>query len=255
MKRYLIGNWKQNPITRKEALALFADLKTDLAKLKHVVPVVCAPALFLSPLRDSYRGKKIALGAQDCGMETSGAHTGETSAAALKDLGMEYVILGHSERRAEGESSSVVAKKIRAAMSQHLTPVVCIGETERDNDGSFFEAIKEQLTDTLWGITAPDITKLVIAYEPVWAIGKGGALTVDPQIVHETTIYIRTLLTRKYDRTTAFSVPILYGGSVTDENAAELSDRTGIQGFLVGGASLKPAAFIKIGRVLDTATL
>jgi triosephosphate isomerase len=194
-------------------------------------------------------GKKIAksavhLAAQDVYHQKLGPFTGEVSPAQLKDLGVEYVIIGHSERRADGETDAVVAKKVASALKHKLTPIVCVGETARDDSGEFFNVVEEQLRQLCADLTGQDIKKVVVAYEPIWAIGTGETAT--PQDVKEMQLFIISVLTKRYDRKVANSVRQLYGGSVKPHNAKELHEEGGMNGFLVGGASLKADDFTSI---------
>jgi triosephosphate isomerase len=194
-------------------------------------------------------GKKVAkgpvsLGAQDVYEKNIGAHTGEISGLQLKDLGVEFVIIGHSERRANGETDEAVLAKTQMTLKHRLTPIVCVGERERDENGNFFTFVESQLRSLARGLTATQIKKVVIAYEPIWAIGTGKTATAND--VKEMQLFIESVLTKLYDRRVAKSVRLLYGGSVKPHNSEELHQEGGMNGFLVGGASLKADDFTAI---------
>jgi triosephosphate isomerase len=207
--------------------------------------------VFLPELRRYTKGK-VSLAAQDVHPEKSGTYTGSISMAMLKSMEVWHVILGHSERRAVGETDQEVNKKLKAVLKGKCTPIVCIGETKRDHSGSHFNVVESQLKAALEGISAPQIKKMVIAYEPVWAISKGDGRgkTATPEDAHEMKLFIQKFLTHTYNRATANAVPIVYGGSVNAQNAASFVKEGEMQGYLVGGASLKPKEF---GEVINAA--
>ncbi|HQP11019.1 MAG TPA: triose-phosphate isomerase, partial [Candidatus Omnitrophota bacterium] len=197
-------------------------------------------------VRDVLMETNIGLGAQNVYWEDSGAFTGEISAPILKDIGVQYVIIGHSERRQYfGETDETVNKRIKAALKHDLTPIVCVGEVLKEREGNkTFDVIKKQCEGAFAGLTAEQMEKLIIAYEPVWAIGTGKTATpVQAQEVHQ---FIRKLLAKLYNDDVAQTVRIQYGGSVKPENSAELMSQPDIDGALVGGASLKADSFIGI---------
>lgn len=251
MRRKLIaGNWKMNGL-RAGGVALAGDLAE---KCKAETPecdfLVCPPAHLLISVADALAGSGIALGGQDCHSEASGAHTGDLSAEMLADSGCGFVILGHSERRADhGESSALVRSKAAAAERAGLTAIVCVGETaEERKAGRALEVIGKQVRESLPTTPGPEVAgaALVVAYEPVWAIGTG--LTATPDDVAEVHAYIRKLLTELYGQEVGDAIRILYGGSVKPGNAAELMAVANVDGALVGGASLKSEDFWAIGR-------
>jgi len=244
-KPIIAGNWKLNN-TNQEAIELVTLLKRDLSDIADVDIVVCPVATALSDVHDVLNESNIFLGAQNVYWEDSGAFTGEISAPFLKDLGVQYVIIGHSERRQYfGETDETVNKRIKAALSHGLTPIVCVGEVLQEReDNKAFDVIQRQCEGAFKGLTAADMEKLVIAYEPVWAIGTGKTATPDQaQEVHQ---FIRGLLAKLYDDDVAQTICIQYGGSVKPENSAELMSQPDIDGALVGGASLKAESFIGI---------
>ena len=246
MRRVIIaGNWKMYKTTQ-EAIDLVTLLKRDLVDIGDIDIVVCPPFTALSDVSDILVESNIGLGAQNIYWEDFGAFTGEVSAPMLKAIGVSYVIIGHSERRQFfGETDETVNKKIRAALKHDLTPIVCVGENLKEREsGKTFDVIKTQCQGSLAGLTAEEMEKLVIAYEPVWAIGTGKTATSNQaQEVHQ---FIRDLLTKMHHQELAAKIRIQYGGSVKPENIAELIEQPDIDGALVGGASLKHDSFSQI---------
>jgi triosephosphate isomerase len=249
MRTLLIaGNWKMNPATRAEAVALADAVRTGVGQETSVRVVLCPPAVFLDEVDSKLSGTPIGLGAQNMHWETAGAYTGETSGAMLVDCGCTHVILGHSERRhGMGETDSEVNAKLRAALAVGLIPIVCIGETKEERQGDETERVlTQQLTGSLAGLTAEQMAGTVLAYEPVWAIGTG--LTATPDQAQAAHHFIRSWLATRFDEATAARVVVQYGGSVKPDNAAELLASHDIDGALVGGASLKSGDFLAIFR-------
>jgi len=244
-KPIIAGNWKLNK-TIKEAIELITEIKRELNGMTDVDVVVCPVFTSLADAHDVLIESTIGLGAQNLYLEDSGAFTGEVSAPLIKDAGATYVIIGHSERRQYfGETNETVNKKIKAALKHDLIPIVCVGEVleEREADKAF-DVIQKQCEESLAGLTAEEMGKIVVAYEPVWAIGTGKTATPDQaQEVHK---FIRNLLAKLFNGEVAAAVRIQYGGSVKPENAAELMSQEDIDGALVGGASLKAESFVGI---------
>jgi triosephosphate isomerase len=243
MRRKLIaGNWKMNGL-RADGVTLAVALAERMrgAGPRDWDMLICPPATLLFPVAEAISDSPIALGGQDCHSAASGAHTGDVSAAMLKDAGCTYVIVGHSERRADhGEGNVLVRRKAEAALAVGLAPLVCVGETEREREaGETLAVIQRQIEDSLpW---QADPAAFVVAYEPVWAIGTGRTATsVDIAEVHA---HIRALLTQRLSEDGAGRVRVLYGGSVKPGNAAEILAVANVDGALVGGASLKPDDF------------
>jgi len=244
-KPLVAGNWKMNN-TAAEAAALCKDLTRLLANVKGVDIVVCPPFTALATAGSIISGTNIVLGAQNMHWEKSGAFTGEISAAMLRDLYCHYVILGHSERRTFfGETDEVVNRKARAALASHLHPIVCVGETlAQRKAGQTEEVISRQCRESLKDIDAAGFGSMILAYEPVWAIGTG--MTATPQQAQEVHQLIRRLVLDQSDEKTAAAIRILYGGSVKPQNAAELFRQSDIDGGLIGGAALDADAFLAI---------
>lgn len=243
MRRPLIvGNWKMN-LTRAEAVRLAEELKPRAAEKPSVDVAVCPPFVYIDAVRGVLTGTRWGWGAQDMYHEASGAFTGEISPGMLLDLGCTYVILGHSERRhVLGETDAAINQKTLAALAAGLTPIVCVGELLAEREaGQTGAVIAKQFAGSLAGLSAEQMAKTVIAYEPVWAIGTGKVAT--PAQAEEVHRDLRKLLTDRYNATVAEAVRIQYGGSVKPSNAAELLSQPNIDGALVGGASLTCADF------------
>ena len=245
-KRIVAGNWKMNK-TPSEAVELVKLLKKK-ADSDEVDVVFCVPFVNLMAVGEELKGTNIKLGAQNMFYENSGAYTGEISAAMLKEIGVEYVIIGHSERRAYfAETDETVNKKILKAFEYGLTPIVCVGETlEEREDDITIEKISTQIKVGLKGLTEKQASKIVIAYEPIWAIGTGKVATKNQ--AQEVCSQIRDVMAKMYGDEVAYKVRIQYGGSVTGNSAPELFAMPDIDGGLVGGASLKED-FINIVNV------
>ena len=240
------GNWKMNK-TVGEALTLIRELRGMVSMVRDKVEVVVAPPFTaLSSVAKAIVDSNIHLGAQNCFWEAWGAYTGEVSAPMLAEVGCQYVILGHSERRQYfGETDETVNRRVKAALNSQLLPIICIGETLAQREGGrTLEVVTRQLSAALAGFAAADVARFVIAYEPIWAIGTGrNATSNQAQEVHA---HIREQLTGLYSREISEKVRIQYGGSVKPENAAELMGQPDIDGALVGGASLKAGDFAAI---------
>lgn len=251
-KRFLVvANWKMNPVALQEVRNNFNKIKDNIRTIRETDIVISPPAVYLDLLSGLYRGKKITLGAQTVHPEKSGAFTGEIAAEQVKSVGAKYVIVGHSERREMGESDEDVRARINAVIAAEMTPIVCVGEKARDKNGKYLTVIKEQLQALFYGASRDSLEKLIIAYEPIWAIGKDSKGAVTMHALHETSIYIRKILAEMFDKRTALNATILYGGSVDSSNAAELIDGTQTDGFLVGRASLDPDEFLKIIEAVE----
>lgn len=235
----VIANWKLNPGTVAEAKMLWQDINKKIPKGNTATVVVAPPYIFIPEV--SKRKSIVQVGAQDAAPEERGALTGEVGPAMLASFGVQYVIVGHSERRAMGESDGLIHKKVRALLKRRMTPVVCVGEKVRDEGGQYLSFIAEQVKALSKDLTASEIAKVVIAYEPIWAIGTGATAT--PADVKEMQLFLMTTLSKLYDRKVAAKVRLIYGGSVKESNAAILATEGGMNGFLVGGASLNAVEF------------
>lgn len=248
MKPLIVANWKCNPTTRKEAEKLFNLIQDGVKGIKNVEIVICPPLVYLAILKS--QNSNIKIGAQDSFWEKCGAFTGGASPVMLKDLGCQYVILGHSERRIYfGDTDEIINKKIKAATSEGLIPVFCIGETETERKRGETEKILEtQIKKGLSGISKEEMRYIVVAYEPVWAIGTGNPCS--PEDTKKSVLFIQKVITELYPDIKIDNLKILYGGSMNSQNAEDYFAKSLIQGFIIGGASLKPEEFIKIVKIL-----
>lgn len=249
-KAIIAGNWKMNK-TRPEAKELIDAIK-PLAANAGCEVVVCVPFTNLETAVEAVKGTNIHVGAQNCHFEKSGAFTGEISGDMLKEVGVEYVVLGHSERRQYfGETDETVNKRLKASLAAELKPIVCIGELLWEREcGITEEVLGKQCKLDFYGLSADEMKKCVIAYEPVWAIGTGKTATADQ--AEEACAYIRSVIAKMFDNLTADVVTVQYGGSMNAKNAAELLSKVNVDGGLIGGASLKAPDF---GEIIKAASV
>ncbi len=250
LKPLIVGNWKMNPATLARAEKILVDVQKGLLGRRGDSSIAVAPPLpFIAELRQLAGAQKIEFAAQDVSFEAEGAHTGEVGASMLRSIGVKCAIVGHSERRAAGESDEQVNRKIKALHALKSTAIVCVGERERDGFGDYFTVVEEQLTRALEGVAEEDLKHVVIAYEPVWAIGTGQ--NAKAAEVEEMKLFIHKVLSDLYAREKAEAVRVLYGGSVNADNAEELLAVGQVDGFLVGGASLIAKEFVSIIKIAD----
>lgn len=244
-RKFIAGNWKMN-LNSAQGVELAAALAKAVGSASEVEIAVCPPSVYLSAIGAAIKGSAIGLGAQNCHHEAKGAFTGEVAPAMLLDIGCKYVIVGHSERRQLfHETNQDVNKKVLAALAAGLTPIVCVGETlDERKAGNTQKVVREQVEGSLAGLSGEQVLKLVIAYEPIWAIGTGVVAT--PEQAEEVHADLRSLLSSRYTAAVSDQVRIQYGGSVNAENAATLLSQPNIDGALVGGASLKADGFLAI---------
>jgi triosephosphate isomerase len=234
MKSLLIANWKMNPPSFNEAKKLLDVTKKAADSAKNVTIVIAPPAIYVRELRASYKGKKISFAVQNAHAEGSGSFTGETSMAQVKGAGVTQVIVGHAERRAMGETNDDTRKKVAAAVTLGLSPILCVGELTRTSDGEHFDFIKAQLKVGFADVLLLKIPRVTIAYEPVWAIGAESAMS--PRDMHEMAIFIRKTIVGLYGEK-GMAVKILYGGSIDASNAPAMLSQGDVVGLLVGRAS------------------
>lgn len=242
-KKIVAGNWKMNK-NLQEGVALAKELNEALAADKpNCDVIICTPFIHLAPVSDIIDHNVIGLGAENCADKASGAYTGEVSAEMVKSTGAEYVILGHSERRGYyGETYDILKEKVQLALANGLKVIFCIGESLEEREANKQnEVVKAELEGSVFNLSAEDFAKIVIAYEPIWAIGTGKTATSEQ--AEEIHAYIRSVIAEKYGNEVAENTSILYGGSCKASNAPELFAKADIDGGLIGGASLKVADF------------
>jgi triosephosphate isomerase len=243
-KSIVAGNWKMNK-TLDEGVALAKDIDGKVSD-NGVIVIVCPPFIHLTEVNKVLNSGLVSLSAQNCAEHESGAYTGEVSAPMIKSTGAQYVIVGHSERRSYyGETDEILKVKVRLALENELTPIFCCGEVLDEREaGNHFEVVKTQIKNALFELTADEMKKVIVAYEPVWAIGTGKTAT--PEQAQEMHKVIREYLGEKYGTALADEISILYGGSCKPSNAKELFDNPDVDGGLIGGASLKADDFLGI---------
>ena len=244
--KLIVGNWKMYPQTLSEVKHIVSAVKKATPKSGRVKVVVCPPTLFVAPALSLIGKGAIAVGAQNTFTFDEGAYTGETSSSALQKLGARYVILGHSERRAMGEDDALIAQKVAQAVRNKLQVILCVGEYARDDAGAYFTEVARELRASLEGFPKTELKRLVIAYEPIWAIGMNARAAATPGDFREMSIFIRRHLVDFFGKKAGFAVPILYGGSVDERNAEGFLKEGATDGFLVGRASLDPEKFAAI---------
>ncbi|KRN82210.1 triosephosphate isomerase [Pediococcus ethanolidurans] len=241
----IAGNWKMNK-NPKETTEFVNAVKADLPASSKVESVIGAPAVDLQALLDAAKGSELKVAAENCYFEDEGAFTGETSPKVLSEMGVDYVIIGHSERRQYfKETDEDINKKAKAIFANNMLPIICCGETlEQREAGQTNDWVSGQITNALKGLSAEQVASLVIAYEPIWAIGTGKTASSDQ--AQEVCHVLRETVAKLYDQTTADKVRIQYGGSVKPANVKELMGKDDIDGGLVGGASLVPESFLEL---------
>lgn len=248
-KKIIIGNWKMNPSSIKEAEKLFGSIAKSISLIRKTEIVICPPFLYIDKLKRI--SKKIFLGAQDLFWGDVGPFTGEVSGEMLYSAGVKYAILGHSERRALGENNADINKKIKGALSSGLCPILCVGEDKRDENHGYFGLVKTQLKECLAGISKNLISKVIIAYEPVWAISStANRKDATPADSQEMVIFIRKVLTDKFGAESS-KTRIIYGGSVNERDALDFLQNGGVDGLLSGRASLNAEKFAEIIKIAE----
>ncbi len=250
-KILVVGNWKMNPATISEAKILAKKIKAVAPRLQNTDAVMAPPLAFASACAPQKPVKNLYLGAQFVSVESGvGPFTGEVSVDMLKSLNIQYIILGHSEQRARGETSAMVSKKMKNALEAGITPVLCVGEMNRDQDGSYLEPLKAQIKESLEGIPKKYAKEIVIAYEPVWAIGAKEAMM--PDQIYETSLFVKKVFADIFTPDAGVKATILYGGSVNFRNAADIISIGKVDGFLVGRESVNAAGFVELLKTVDS---
>ncbi len=237
-----------NPATTKDAKKLLAGYIKNVTSFRGVDVVVCPPAYFLRSLRELYKGKGVLFGGQTISGFEGGSHTGETSLSMLLDSKCSHVILGHSEQRNLGETNEGVSKKIQLALRSKVTPVACIGESIRKEDAEYLFFIKNQVTEIFKGLTPSQAKKVVVAYEPIWAIGAQEPM--QGHEMHQMVLFIRKALTKIYSANTSKDVAIIYGGSINESNVSDMNRNGFVDGLIIGRASLDPSQVAALAKAL-----
>lgn len=250
-KKIIIGNWKMNPESLRTAKEIVLGIKKTALSAKNVTTVLCPPVIYISEAGRMFRSEKLKLGAQDAYFEKTGAFTGQVSPLMLKDAGATYLIVGHSERRKEGESNELVNKKTKAALAIGYNIIFCVGEKQRDEHGFYLSAVQEQLMLGLKGVQKKDVSRLIIAYEPVWAISSQSLRPALPQEIEEMMLYIRKVLVSIFGKNVAPKMRLVYGGTVNPKDAANILALPHVDGLLVGHESLNPKHFSEIIKIAD----
>lgn len=240
-----------NPQTLIDAKKIFSGIKKTARGLRNIQTVICPPNVFISELNKLYSGHRISLGAQNVFWEEKGSYTGEVSADEIKSVGGKFVIIGHSEARALGETNEIVNKKVKASLKAGLNVILCIGESKRDSHALYLKFLEEEIKVALSGVSRKELSNLIVAYEPIWAIGKSAEDAISSHQMHEMYIFVKKTITEAYDKKSAEKVPILYGGSVEVENAERLLEKGEVDGFLVGHSSLKADQFSEILQIVN----
>ncbi|MCC6448211.1 MAG: triose-phosphate isomerase [Chitinophagaceae bacterium] len=250
-RKIIVANWKMNPVSSKEALILINKINQEtksIKKAKDLDIIICPPAIFLSDVSKNIKSN-YKLGAQDIFWQNDGSFTGEISPKMLKEIGVSAVIVGHSERRGVGDSDEIVAKKLQTCLANNLTPIICVGEKERDSEGKYFGLLANQLKTSLSLIKKSDLKKIVIAYEPIWAIGKKEAM--NSRDINETTIFLKKTIVDIYGKGMSENVSVIYGGSVNFENIDSIMKDGGVNGVIIGRQSLIPSDFSEIVKIIS----
>ena len=245
INKLIIANWKMNPQSKKEAEILFKKISILIKNIKNTEIIICPPFPFLF-IKEKIKNKSIKLGSQDVFYEKEGSYTGEISAGMIKDFGAEYVLVGHSERRTLGDTDEQVNKKVLATLKSKMSPIFCIGESDRDTNGFYLSFIKQQIIEGLLNVPKPQMKNIIFAYEPIWAIGSSATRVATPVEFTEIRIFIKKIIADLYDVKTANSIRIIYGGSVNPLNAESFIKEGGADGLLVGRDSLNPKKFSAI---------
>jgi len=250
-QKILVANWKANPLTTDEAKIIGKGIIKKAKKFSSVQTIVCPTFIHIESVAKLQKTKTIEIGSQDTYMGSVGAHTGEVTTDMLSHAGVSHVILGHSERRAMGETEQDVSQKLRSVLDKKMKAILCIGELQRDKDARYLSFIHDQLVHSLGDITKKDLSSIIIAYEPVWAIGRTEAEAMKGADMYEMVIFIQRIINDAFGKEAVKKVKILYGGSVTADNAEEILRDGHVDGFLVGRQSLYPENFGEIMAIMN----
>lgn len=249
-KKLIVGNWKMNPGTVAEARRIAGKVKRAAVRLEHTEAVVCPPFPYILPCVPRRPVGNFCVGAQTVSAEAGGGpHTGEVGAAMLKDLGVSYVIVGHSEQRAMGDTGVTVGKKVKNVLEAGLTPIVCVGESARDPEGAYLENLKGQIKECLGDMPKKYGREIIIAYEPVWAIGAKEAMA--PEQIYEMSLFVKKVLADIFTPEAGVKTTVLYGGSVNFRNAPDIMRVGKVDGLLVGRESVNVSGFVELLKAVD----
>jgi len=248
MVKIVVANWKMNPQSVKDAEVIFKEASNSVKNIKNVKVIICPPFPFLF-ISQKFKNKKIAIGSQNVSVNTEGSHTGEVSPKMLSSLGVSYSIVGHGECRANGETDKIINEKILNLLKCKISPILCIGEKTRDHDGDYLTSVLGQIKSSLSGVPLSQMKNIIIAYEPIWAIGGQAERQATKEEFMEMKIFIKKVISDIYNGKVAHSIPILYGGSVNPLNAKYFAYEGEADGLLVGRDSINPKKF---GAILST---
>lgn len=252
-KKLVIGNWKMNPATLDEAKEIIKKTRRIASQLSNTEVVACPPFVFISALVSKSDATTAKIGAQSSSFEEGGPHTGEVAAGMLRDVGVEYVIVGHSEERSAGDTDEMVSKRLMAVLGAGMKAVLCVGEKMRDEGGAYLETLKVQIRNSLTNVPIGYAKNIIIAYEPVWAIGAKEAMPSDQ--IYEMTLFVRKVFSDIFSQNQAMKVPVLYGGSVNFRNAGEIISIGKVDGLLVGRESVNMPGFAELLMAVDSVLL
>lgn len=243
--KLIVANWKMNPRSLKEAKKIFNDFKKEKISYASKTVVFCPPTVFLRDLKNMYRGTKIFWGAQDAHFDDEGQFTSDISVPMIKDAGARFVIIGHSEVRAKGDTDEAIAKKVFKALKEDMHVLLCVGEKLHDAQATYLNVVSDQIKSALRFVSPALVKKLNVVYEPVWAIGKGST-AMNTHDIHFMNLFIKKELMGKFGKNIGAVIPVLYGGSVDSYNARAIVEEGVVDGLLVGRSSLNPGEFAKI---------
>lgn len=249
-RKLIVGNWKMNPASLDEAKKISRKIRNAARALAHSEIVMCPPFPFIAHCSSRHVVPHVSMGAQSASVEMEGGpFTGEVGVYMLRDIGVKFVIVGHSEQRKRGDTDEMVSKRLKAVLENGLTPILCIGESVRDESGTYLESLKNQIKTSCADISNQSAKKVIIAYEPIWAIGASEAMK--PEDVYETSLFVKKIFTDMFTMDTGQKVKVLYGGSVTFRNAPDIINIGKVDGLLVGRESVNIPGFIELIKAVD----